>query len=165
MPDEAEMRLRERLSKLGGMKLLRGTKLTGELARLQEQLDELRADPSAEEIWESVELARHPDRPYTLDVAGVRATVDYEPDSNPFGSIRSQIISAFNNGSAGRSCSFSWMSTQVALIPLLCIFGAVAALAEKKSAPAAATDAKQRPGFQSRNAGKTTEVQVKSANI
>ena len=61
------MRLRERLSKLGGMKLLRGTKLTGELARLQEQLDQLRSDPSAEEIWRSVELARHQDRPYTLD--------------------------------------------------------------------------------------------------
>jgi acetyl-CoA carboxylase carboxyl transferase subunit alpha len=64
---EAEMRLRERLSKLGAMKLLRGTKLTGELARLQEQLDQLRADPSAEDIWRSVELARHQDRPYTLD--------------------------------------------------------------------------------------------------
>jgi acetyl-CoA carboxylase carboxyl transferase subunit alpha len=64
---ETEMRLRERLSKLGGMKLLRGTKLSGELARLQEQLDQIRADPSAEEIWQSVELARHQDRPYTLD--------------------------------------------------------------------------------------------------
>src|ERR671918_786024 len=67
MPSEAEMRLRERLSKLGGMKLLRGTKLSGELARLQDQLDQLRADPTAEEIWQSVELARHVDRPYTLD--------------------------------------------------------------------------------------------------
>jgi acetyl-CoA carboxylase carboxyl transferase subunit alpha len=67
MGTEAEMRLRERLSKLGGMKLLRGTKLTGELARLQDQLDHLRADPSAEDIWHSVELARHQDRPYTLD--------------------------------------------------------------------------------------------------
>ena len=67
MPSEAEMRLRERLSKLGGMKLLRGTKLSGELARLQDQLDQLRADPTAEEIWDSVELARHPDRPYTID--------------------------------------------------------------------------------------------------
>src|SRR5512143_181427 len=61
------MRLRERLSKLGGMKLLRGTKVTGELARLQDQLDHLRSDPSAEDIWRSVELARHQDRPYTLD--------------------------------------------------------------------------------------------------
>ncbi len=67
MASEAEIRLRERLSKLGGMKLLRGTKLSGELGRLQEQLDRLRAEPSAEDIWRSVELARHQDRPYTLD--------------------------------------------------------------------------------------------------
>jgi acetyl-CoA carboxylase carboxyl transferase subunit alpha len=49
------------------MKLLRGTKLSGELGRLQEQLDRLREEPSAEDIWRSVELARHQDRPYTLD--------------------------------------------------------------------------------------------------
>ncbi|HLG09812.1 MAG TPA: acetyl-CoA carboxylase carboxyltransferase subunit alpha [Gaiellaceae bacterium] len=61
------MRLRERLSKLGGMKLLRGAKLSGELGRLQDQLDRLRSEPSAEDIWQSVELARHQDRPYTLD--------------------------------------------------------------------------------------------------
>ena len=61
------MRLRARLSKLGAMKLLRGTRLSGELGRLQDQLDRLREEPSAEEIWRSVELARHPDRPYTLD--------------------------------------------------------------------------------------------------
>jgi acetyl-CoA carboxylase carboxyl transferase subunit alpha len=65
--NEAEMRLRARLSKLGGMKLLRGTKLSGELGRLQDQLERLREEPSAEEIWRSVELARHQDRPYTLD--------------------------------------------------------------------------------------------------
>jgi acetyl-CoA carboxylase carboxyl transferase subunit alpha len=67
VPSEAEIRLRERLSKLGGMKLLRGTKLSGELDRLQDQLDRLREGPSAEDIWRSVELARHQDRPYTLD--------------------------------------------------------------------------------------------------
>jgi acetyl-CoA carboxylase carboxyl transferase subunit alpha len=61
------MRLRERLSKLGAMKLLRGTRLSGELERLQDQLDRLREEPSAEEIWQSVDLARHQDRPYTLD--------------------------------------------------------------------------------------------------
>jgi len=61
------MRLRERLSKLADMKLLRGTKLSGELERLQAQLERLRAEPTAEEIWTSVELARHQDRPYTLD--------------------------------------------------------------------------------------------------
>ncbi len=67
MASDAEIRLRERLSKLGGMKLLRGTKVTGELGRLQEQLDRIREEPTAEEIWRSVELARHQDRPYTLD--------------------------------------------------------------------------------------------------
>jgi acetyl-CoA carboxylase carboxyl transferase subunit alpha len=68
MPSEAEMRLRERLSKLGAMKLLRGTRLSGELERLQDQLERLQeAPPSAEEIWKTVELARHEDRPYTLD--------------------------------------------------------------------------------------------------
>ena len=63
------MRLRERLSKLAGMKLLRGTKLSGELDRLQARLDRLQEEPSAEEIWRSVELARHQERPYTLDYA------------------------------------------------------------------------------------------------
>jgi acetyl-CoA carboxylase carboxyl transferase subunit alpha len=67
MPDNAEIRLRGRLSKLASMKLLRGTKLTGELDRLREQLDRLQEEPSAEDIWRSVELARHQDRPYTLD--------------------------------------------------------------------------------------------------
>lgn len=67
MPGEVEIRLRERLSKLGRVKLLRGTKVEGELERLREQLERLRKEPTAEEIWRSVELARHPDRPYTLD--------------------------------------------------------------------------------------------------
>jgi acetyl-CoA carboxylase carboxyl transferase subunit alpha len=49
------------------MKLLRGTKLGGELERLQDQLERLQEEPTAEEIWRSVELARHQDRPYTLD--------------------------------------------------------------------------------------------------
>jgi acetyl-CoA carboxylase carboxyl transferase subunit alpha len=48
------------------MRLLGGT-LTGELERLQRQLDHIAAEPSDEEIWRSVELARHEKRPYTLD--------------------------------------------------------------------------------------------------
>jgi acetyl-CoA carboxylase carboxyl transferase subunit alpha len=67
LPGEAELRLRERLAKLSGVNLLRGTRLSGELERLQRQLDHLEAEPTDEEIWESVELARHEDRPYTLD--------------------------------------------------------------------------------------------------
>jgi len=66
-PNEAELRLRERLSKLGAMKLLRGTAVEGELDRLQEQLERMREEPTADDIWRSVELARHQDRPYTLD--------------------------------------------------------------------------------------------------
>jgi acetyl-CoA carboxylase carboxyl transferase subunit alpha len=64
---DAELRLRNRLSRLAGVKLLRGTRLTGELERLQRQLERLRTEATDEEIWRSVELARHQDRPYTLD--------------------------------------------------------------------------------------------------
>jgi acetyl-CoA carboxylase carboxyl transferase subunit alpha len=67
LPGEAEIRLRERLAKLSGVNLLRGTRLSGELNRLQRQLDHLESEPTGEEIWQSVELARHEDRPYTLD--------------------------------------------------------------------------------------------------
>src|SRR5437763_7099100 len=69
MPGEAELRLRERLARLRSVPLLGGTKLSGELERLERQLERLAAEPepSADEIWRSVELARHPDRPYTLD--------------------------------------------------------------------------------------------------
>ena len=69
MASEAELRLRERLSKLRSLPLLGGARLSGELERLQRQLDRMTAEPTDEEIWRSVELARHPDRPYTLDYA------------------------------------------------------------------------------------------------
>jgi acetyl-CoA carboxylase carboxyl transferase subunit alpha len=67
MASEAELRLRERLSKLRQIGLLGGTKISGELERLQRQLERITAEPSEDEIWRSVELARHQDRPYTLD--------------------------------------------------------------------------------------------------
>jgi acetyl-CoA carboxylase carboxyl transferase subunit alpha len=67
MPGEAELRLRERLSRLRSMNLLGGTKLSADLERLQRQLERLEEEPTDEDIWRSVELARHPDRPYTLD--------------------------------------------------------------------------------------------------
>ena len=67
MAGEAELRLRSQLSRLRGLPLLRGAGVSGELRRLQEQLDRIVAEPSDEEIWRSVELARHPERPYTLD--------------------------------------------------------------------------------------------------
>ena len=67
MPSEAERRIRERLNRLRNMPLLSGTNVSGELQRLQKQLEEIQAEPSGDEIWRSVELARHEDRPYTLD--------------------------------------------------------------------------------------------------
>src|SRR5262249_27855745 len=69
LPGEAEHRLRERLGRLSSLPLLRGTKVTGEQERLQGQLRSLRDESTSteDEIWEYVELARHPDRPYTLD--------------------------------------------------------------------------------------------------
>src|SRR3954454_17375557 len=70
MAGEAELHLRERLSRLRSLPLLRGARVSGELERLQRQLDRIVAEPSDEEIWRSVELARHPDRPYTLDYVG-----------------------------------------------------------------------------------------------
>ncbi len=66
MPREHELRLRERLAHLRQMRLLGGT-LSGELERLQRQLDRIETEPTDEEIWEQVELARHEERPYTLD--------------------------------------------------------------------------------------------------
>ncbi|HMI99423.1 MAG TPA: acetyl-CoA carboxylase carboxyltransferase subunit alpha [Gaiellaceae bacterium] len=67
MANEAERHLRERLSRLRSLPLLRGTRLSGELERLQRQLERIEAEPTDEEIWRSVELARHSQRPYTLD--------------------------------------------------------------------------------------------------
>jgi acetyl-CoA carboxylase carboxyl transferase subunit alpha len=66
-PSEHELRLRERLSRLRSVPLLGGAKLSGELERLQRQLDRIASEPTSDEIWRAVELARHPDRPYTLD--------------------------------------------------------------------------------------------------
>ncbi|MGZ8694394.1 MAG: acetyl-CoA carboxylase carboxyltransferase subunit alpha [Gaiellaceae bacterium] len=71
MAAEDEIRLRERLSKLRSLPLLRGARLSGELAKLQRQLDRIGSAPlDEEEIWRSVQLARHEERPYALDYIG-----------------------------------------------------------------------------------------------
>jgi acetyl-CoA carboxylase carboxyl transferase subunit alpha len=62
-----QLRLRERLAKLRDLPLLRGVGVADEMARLQRQIERIAAEPSADEVWRSVELARHQDRPYTLD--------------------------------------------------------------------------------------------------
>ncbi len=66
MARDTELHLRDRLSRLKSLGLLRGASISGELARLQRQLERTSA-PTDEEIWKHVELARHVDRPYTLD--------------------------------------------------------------------------------------------------
>jgi acetyl-CoA carboxylase carboxyl transferase subunit alpha len=65
--EDQEINLRRRLSTLSRLPLLRGARVSGEADRLQRQLERLQTDTTDEEIWRSVELARHPDRPYTLD--------------------------------------------------------------------------------------------------
>jgi acetyl-CoA carboxylase carboxyl transferase subunit alpha len=67
MATDHELHLRDRLTRLRSLNLLGGTKLSGELDKLQRQLDRIQTAPTDEEIWRSVELARHQDRPYTLD--------------------------------------------------------------------------------------------------
>src|SRR6184192_2300295 len=67
MATDHELRLRERLTRLRSLNLLGGTRVSAELEKLQRQLERIQAAPTDEEIWRSVELARHQDRPYTLD--------------------------------------------------------------------------------------------------
>ena len=67
MATDHELHLRDRLARLRNLSLLGGTRLSGELEKLQRQLERIQSGPTDEEIWRSVELARHQDRPYTLD--------------------------------------------------------------------------------------------------
>jgi acetyl-CoA carboxylase carboxyl transferase subunit alpha len=62
-----QLKLRERLARLRELPLLRGVGVSGEMARLQHQIDRIAEEPSADDVWRAVELARHQDRPYTLD--------------------------------------------------------------------------------------------------
>jgi acetyl-CoA carboxylase carboxyl transferase subunit alpha len=62
-----QLRLRDRLARLADTPLLRGTGVSGELARLKRQIERIGAEPTADELWTLIEIARHPERPYTLD--------------------------------------------------------------------------------------------------
>jgi acetyl-CoA carboxylase carboxyl transferase subunit alpha len=65
-----QLRLRERAAKLNELaRQLRGLGVTGELERLQRQIDQIGAEPTEDELWRGIEIARHKDRPYTLDYA------------------------------------------------------------------------------------------------
>ncbi len=67
MVTDHELRLRERLTRLRNLNLLGGARVSGELEKLQRQLERITEQQTDEDIWRSVELARHQDRPYTLD--------------------------------------------------------------------------------------------------
>jgi acetyl-CoA carboxylase carboxyl transferase subunit alpha len=67
--DEQLLRLRERLARLRSLSLPGSATLPTDLKKLRRQIEHLEAAPTltGEEIWRSVELARHQERPYTLD--------------------------------------------------------------------------------------------------
>src|ERR687887_1723150 len=67
MATDHELRLRERLARLRNVNLLGGARVSAELEKLERQLARIAEEATDEEIWHSVELARHDDRPYTLD--------------------------------------------------------------------------------------------------
>jgi acetyl-CoA carboxylase carboxyl transferase subunit alpha len=67
MATDHELRLRERLARLRNVNLLGGARVSRELEKLERQLGRLAEDTTDEDIWRSVQLARHEERPYTLD--------------------------------------------------------------------------------------------------
>ena len=67
MATDHELRLRERLARLRNVSLLGGARVSAELEKLERQLARIAEEATDEDIWQSVELARHDDRPYTLD--------------------------------------------------------------------------------------------------
>ena len=62
-----QLRLRDRLTRLAELPLLPGAGVSGEISRIRRQIDRIAAEPTEEEVWRAVQLARHQDRPYTLD--------------------------------------------------------------------------------------------------
>jgi acetyl-CoA carboxylase carboxyl transferase subunit alpha len=67
--DDQLLRLRERIARLRSLSLPGGASVSRDVARFQKQIEQLEAAPTltGEQIWHSVELARHENRPYTLD--------------------------------------------------------------------------------------------------
>ena len=66
MASEYELRLREFSSRLRKLSLP-GGRVSGDLEKLQRQIEHLQKAPTGGEIWDRVLLARHEQRPYTLD--------------------------------------------------------------------------------------------------
>ena len=68
MSGELELKLRDRLAKLKRLHLPGGG-MSDEVRRIEQQLEKMDNgdERDEDEIWRSVEFARHPERPYTLD--------------------------------------------------------------------------------------------------
>ena len=68
MSGELELKLRDRLAKLKRLRIPGGG-ISDEVRRIEQQLEEMVGgdERDEDEIWRSVEFARHPERPYTLD--------------------------------------------------------------------------------------------------
>ncbi len=62
------LRLRERYAKLNELqRQLRGVGVSTEIERLRRQIETIESDAPGGDVWNAVELARHRERPYTLD--------------------------------------------------------------------------------------------------
>src|SRR5262249_6038183 len=67
MATDQALRLRVRFRRVRRIIRLGGACVCAEVEKLQRQLERVAEETTDEDIWNSVELARHQDRPYTLD--------------------------------------------------------------------------------------------------
>ncbi len=61
------LRLLQRLQELRNLPALTGVSYSEEIKKIQDRLDSLKSHSSSRAAWEAVQLARHQDRPQTLD--------------------------------------------------------------------------------------------------
>jgi acetyl-CoA carboxylase carboxyl transferase subunit alpha len=124
-----QLKLRERLAKLRDLPLLRGVGVSDEMARLQRQIDRIASEPTEDEVWQEVELARHPERPYTLDYVermfedfielhGDRALTDDKAIVAGLGRFNGRTIALVGHSPSDTDFRSSHSLTLSALIPV-----------------------------------------------
>ena len=109
MSGELELKLRDRLAKLKRLRLPGGG-ISDEVRRIEQQLEEMGNgdERDVDEIWRSVEFARHPERPYTLDYVerligdwielhGDRARMDDPAIVSGLGSFADRTVAVIGN--------------------------------------------------------------------